>query len=93
MGSLIVRMKVLPTDAGINSEDLVESIRGKLPVGMAVKNASEEPIAFGLVASILDIQMEEKDGAMDSLEEAVRSSDLVSQLDVLGISRDSTSLK
>ncbi len=93
MGSLLVRMKVFPTDAEIKSSDLVESIKTKLPAEMVIKRTSEEPVAFGLVATILDIQMEEKEGSMDALEEAVRSSDLVSQLDVIGISRVSANLK
>ncbi len=93
MGSLLVRMKVFPTDAEIKSSDLVESVKSKLPAEMVIKRTSEEPVAFGLVATILDVQMEEKDGLMDALEEAVRSSELVSQLDVLGVSRVSASLK
>ncbi len=93
MGSLLVRMKVFPTEAEIKSSDLVESIKSKLPAGMVIKRTSEEPVAFGLVASILDIQMEEKEGSMDALEESVKSSELVSQLDVVGVSRVSASLK
>ena len=93
MGSLLVRMKVFPTDAEIKSSDLVESVKSKLPAEMVIKRTSEEPVAFGLVATILDVQMEEKDGLMDALEEAVRYSELVSQLDVLGVSRVSASLK
>jgi translation elongation factor EF-1beta len=60
---------------------------------MTVRKALDEPIAFGLVAVIVDIQIDEKEGLMDALEGAVRSSDLVSQADVIGVSRDSTSLK
>lgn len=93
MPSFIARLKILPTDAGIKSGEIIESIRDKLPEGAVVKREVEEPIAFGLVASILDIQFEEKEGAMEALEEAVRSSDLVSQVDVLGVSRVSTTLR
>ncbi|OHE55542.1 MAG: hypothetical protein A3K61_05395 [Thaumarchaeota archaeon RBG_16_49_8] len=93
MGSLLVRMKVFPNDAEIKSSDLVESVKSKLPAGMVIKRSSEEPVAFGLIATILDVQMEEKDGSMDALEEAVKSSVLVSQLDVIGVSRVSASLK
>ncbi|MBI2937613.1 MAG: elongation factor 1-beta [Thaumarchaeota archaeon] len=94
MGSLLVRMKVFPNDAEIKSSDLVESVKSKLPAGMVIKRSSEEPVAFGLIATILDVQMEDKEeGSMDTLEEAVKSSNLVSQLDVIGISRVSASLK
>ncbi len=93
MSFVIARVKILPTDAGIKSSDIVGSIRDKLPEGVVVKNEVEEPIAFGLVASILDIQFEEKDGAMDALEEGIRASPLVSQVDVIGVSRVSADLK
>ncbi len=87
------RLKILPIDAGIKSDDIVESIKSKLPDNVSIKNQSEEPIAFGLIASILDIQLEEKDGAIDTLEEAIKASDIVSQVDVIGISRSSTNIK
>jgi elongation factor 1-beta len=93
MGSLIVRMKILPNDVDIKTDNLIESIKAKLPERMTVRKALDEPIAFGLVAVIVDIQIDEKEGLMDALEGAVRSSDLVSQADVIGVSRDSTSLK
>tara|TARA_B100001971_G_scaffold208612_1_gene230705 strand:+ start:1604 stop:1897 length:294 start_codon:yes stop_codon:yes gene_type:complete len=90
---VIARLKILPIDAGIKSNNIVESIKNKLPDGVSIMNQNEEPIAFGLIASILDIQLEEKDGAMDALEEAIRASDIVSQVDVIGISRSSTNIK
>lgn len=91
--SLIVKLRILPTDAGLKSKEVYESFKNKMPTGMVVKNLAEEPIAFGLEASILDIQLEEKDGALEALEEAVRSSSLVSQVDVVGVSRGSAKLK
>ena len=93
MSFVIARLKILPIDAGIKSNNIVESIKNKLPDGVSIMNQNEEPIAFGLIASILDIQLEEKDGAMDALEEAIRASDIVSQVDVIGISRSSTNIK
>jgi len=90
---VIARLRILPTDAGIKSDDIVESIKNKLPDGVSIKKQNEEPIAFGLIASILDIQLEEKDGLMDDLEEAIRDSSIVSQVDVIGISRSSTNIK
>lgn len=93
MSIIIARLKILPIDAGIKSSEVVESIKDKLPNGVAIRKVSEEPIAFGLIASILDIQLEEKDGAMDALEEAIRTSSIVSQIDVIGVSRSSANIK
>jgi translation elongation factor aEF-1 beta len=93
MSMLIARIKILPTDANINSSEIIKSISSHLPKEMVVKNKIEEPIAYGLIASILDIQLEEKDGSMDALEKAIQASSLVSQMDVIGVSRVSTNLK
>ena len=93
MSNIIARLKILPTDAGINSNEIVESIKNKLPEGVVITHQNEEHIAFGLIASILDIQLEEKDGAMDALEEAIKASSIVSQVDAIGISRSSTTIK
>ena len=93
MSCIIARLKILPTDAGINSNDIVESIKNKLPDGVFIKNQTEEPFAFGLIESILDIQLEEKDDAMENLEEAIKSSPIVQQVVVLGMSRSSTTIK
>lgn len=89
----MVRLRILPTDVNVKSGELADSVRSLLPSGMKVLKAGEEPIAYGLVASILDVQIEEKDGVMDELENSVRSSSLVSQVDVVGLSRMSARLK
>ena len=71
---------------------MVESIKTNLPQGMMIRKSVEEPIAYGLVALILDIQTLENDNVMDSLENAVHSSKFVSEIEVLGISRLSTKI-
>jgi len=93
LGKILVRLKVLPIDADINSDKVSESIQKSLPSDIEVKRVIEEPIAFGLMASIIDFIIEEREGEMDRLENAIHSSDLVSQIEVIGVSRLSTSLK
>jgi len=93
MGLLLVRLKILPKDVDVKSSELIDSVKRVLPEDMSVVREGEEPIAFGLVASILDVQVEERDGVMDDLEDSVHSSSLVSQIEVLGVSRMSTRLK
>lgn len=92
MSSIVARVKILPTDAGITSKDIVKSIKGNLPSGVSIKNENEEPIAYGLIATILDILLEDKDGSIDALEEAIRLSKIVSQVDIIGISRTSAKI-
>ena len=87
MGKVLVRLKVLPIDAETKPNEVLESVQKSLPSNMEVKRVIEDPIAFGLTASIIDFLIEEKDGEMDRLEKALKLSDLVSQIEVIGISR------
>lgn len=93
MGKVLVRLKILPTDAEISPSMVSKSIQENLPSGIEIRKVVEEPIAFGLVASIIDFIIEDKEGEMDRLEKLVHSSKLVSEIEVLGISKVSTSLK
>ncbi|MCP8322740.1 MAG: elongation factor 1-beta [Candidatus Methylarchaceae archaeon HK02M2] len=93
MGKVLVRLKVLPIDAETKPNEVLESVQKSLPSNMEVKRVIEDPIAFGLTASIMDFLIEEKDGEMDRLEKALKLSDLVSQIEVIGISKFSTNLK
>jgi len=87
LGKVLVRLKVLPIDAETKPNEVLESVQKSLPSNMEVKRVIEDPIAFGLTASIIDFLIEEKDGEMDRLEKALKLSDLVSQIEVIGISR------
>jgi translation elongation factor aEF-1 beta len=85
-------MKILPKEAGLNINDMVESIKNNLEGDMQIVRVAEDPIAFGLSAAILDIVIEDKEGKMDELEERIKSSNFVSQIDVMGVSRFSSKI-
>jgi len=89
----LVRLRVLPTDAEITPARISESIQKSLPSNIEIRRVVEEPIAFGLVASIIDFIIEDREGEMDRLEKSVRASELVSEIEVIGLSKLSTSLK
>jgi len=92
LNSLLIRLKILPNDVNLNPNVVAESIQNSLPVGMTVKRKMEEPIAYGIVALIMDIQIPEKDGVLETLENTVRSSKFVSEFEVLGVSKLSTKI-
>jgi len=53
-----------------------------------VQRFDEEPIAFGLVALIAHVVMPENvEGIMDRVEEAIKSVELVSEIQVLKVIR------
>ncbi len=92
MGSVLVRLKVLPDDISVSLDDLAEQVSRKLPQGSILLRRDKEPIAFGLSALILDVKVSEGEGILDRLESSIKEVEHVSQVDIIGVSRFSTSL-
>jgi elongation factor 1-beta len=92
LGSVLVRLKVLPDDVSVPLDELAEQIDRKLPQGSTLLRRTQEPIAFGLSALILDVKVTEEEGILDKLESLIKEVEHVSQVDVIGVSRFSTSL-
>ncbi|MDA4113795.1 MAG: elongation factor 1-beta [Thaumarchaeota archaeon] len=93
MGSYVVRIKVLPTGPEVPSQQLLDSIKGKLDKDMVLRNSKEEPIAFGLYSLTLDIVTPEEEGMIDKVEQAVATAPSVAQSELLAASRMSSQLK
>jgi elongation factor 1-beta len=93
LGSYLVRVKVMPSGPEVPSDKLLESVKGVLGKEMTVKGSKEDPIAFGLYALIIDIVAPEEEGMVDKVEAAVAKAPLVTQSDLLGVSRMSSHLK
>jgi elongation factor 1-beta len=93
MGSYVVRVKVMPSGPEVPSDKLLESVRGVLGKEMTIKGSKEDPIAFGLYALIIDVIAPEEEGMVDRVEAAVAKAPLVTQSDLMGVSRMSSTLK
>jgi len=93
MGSYQIRVKVMPSGPEVPSEKLLESIKGVLSTEMSLKGSKVDPIAFGLYALVVDIVAPEEEGMVDKVEAAVAKAPLVTQSDLIGVSRMSSHLK
>jgi elongation factor 1-beta len=93
MGSYLVRVKVMPSGPEVPSAKLLESVKGALEKEMSVKGSKEDPIAFGLYALIIDVIAPEEEGMVDKVEAAVSKAPLVTQSELIGVSRMSSHLK
>jgi translation elongation factor aEF-1 beta len=93
MGSYVVRIKVLPTGPEVPSQQLLDSIKGKLNKDMVLRNSKEDQIAFGLYSLTLDIVTPEEEGMIDKVEQAVATAPNVAQSELLAASRMSSQLK
>jgi elongation factor 1-beta len=93
MARLVVRIRILPAEAESNLENVVESIKKSIRQGMEMKSSSMEPIAFGLKAIIGDFLLDDAEGQMDKVEEAIKSVEGVGEIEVTNISRQSVRIK
>ncbi|NON61477.1 elongation factor 1-beta [Acidianus sp. RZ1] len=88
MTDVLVVLKVFPDSDEIDLDKLAEEISKRLPTGYTVVRKDTEPIAFGLKALVLYVQMpEQTEGGTDVLEEKASEIEGVSHAEVVGLTR------
>jgi len=93
MVKLSLRAKILPAESGIDLDEIAKKIGKSLKDEITLVKYTKEPLAFGLYFINAEFSLEDKEGQMDSLENAVRAVEGVGEFEVLGISRTSVNAK
>jgi len=90
MGSVIVTYKVFPEDIMESFDDLKKQIEKILPEFATLEGYGEEPVAFGLVALLVQVRFpEDKTGIVDEIETELEKIERVSQVQTLMVRRSS----
>jgi elongation factor 1-beta len=88
LARVLASIKIFPKEANIDLNPLKARVQASLPTGSNVQRFDEEPVAFGLVVLIAHVVLpEDAAGHMDQVEEAIRSIDTVSEIQVLRMGR------
>jgi elongation factor 1-beta len=93
MARLVARIRILPADAEVSLDNILSSIKNNLGDNMDIKAHTKEPIAFGLNALICDFLLDDEEGQMDKLEDDIKKSDGVGEIQTINISRQSVNMK
>ena len=86
MADVLMRFRILPKDVDTDLKEILELVKSNLK-DASVVSSREEPIAFGINALILDVRAKDEEGVPDRVENAIKRSTLVSQADIIAVSR------
>jgi elongation factor 1-beta len=93
MTRLVARIRILPAEADSDLDDVVQRLKTVTTDDIQMMAHAKEPIAFGLEAIVGDFLMEDQAGQMDRLEELIKNTEGVGEIDVINIGRQSVKMK
>ena len=87
MGDVLTTMKIMPDSPDVDLDAIKSTIESSMPEGAKLHDMAEEPIAFGLVAIILQFITDDGEGGSEPVEEMVQAIDGVASIEITGVGR------
>jgi len=87
MGEVVAQIKVMPDDADTDLDALEDGLRGALPEAAELNGIKREDVAFGLVALLVNVAVEDEAGGTEAVEEAFAGVDDVESVSVEDVGR------
>ncbi|MCX2817807.1 elongation factor 1-beta [Haladaptatus sp. F3-133] len=87
MGKVIAQIKVMPDDADTNLDALEDSLKEALPEEAELNGIKREDVAFGLVALLVNVGVEDEAGGTEAVEESFAGIEDVESVSVEDVGR------
>lgn len=87
MGEVLTTMKIMPDSPDVDLDAIKATIESSMPESAKLHDIAEEPIAFGLVAIILQFITEDGEGGSEPVEEMVQAIEGVASIEITGVGR------
>ena len=87
MAKVLVKIKVMPVSPEVDKEALKEKVKETVEkMDTLCRGISDEPLAFGLYSINVMVEMEEKEGGTEPIENALNELEDVESAEVLEVS-------
>jgi elongation factor 1-beta len=83
MAEVILGLKVMPKDLNVDIDQLEQKIKSEINP----ERIQRQPIAFGLVALLITVFVQDAEGEVDRVENKIRSIENVGEVEVTGLTR------
>lgn len=88
MSLVAVQMKIMPESAETDLNVLKEKLQSNMPASARINGEIEEqPIAFGLKALILTVLVEDGEGGVESVEDAINAIPEAESIQIITMTR------